>query len=139
MDLKFNLNHENAKLPERGSKQAAGLDLYAVDTHVIPPHERALINTGVSVQLAYSTYMRIAPRSGMAYKCGIDVMAGVIDSDYRGDIGVILINHGDEDYIVHVGDKIAQGIISPIILAEPSIGDMSSTERGADGFGSTGS
>ena len=144
-----------ATVPTYGSEEAAGMDLYydayseigpdvsefksLTLMNIIKPGERALFKTGISVALPPFHYGRIAPRSGLAYKSGIDVMAGVIDSDYRGEIGVILINHGDEDFQVSHGDRIAQMIITPYVTATPYVvEDLDDTGRGSGGFGSTG-
>lgn len=134
-----------AQLPEYGSEQAAGMDLHAdltqgdADIITLEPGQRALIKTGVSVKIEPGFYGRVAPRSGLAYKHGIDVMAGVIDSDYRGDVGVILINHGDEDFQVFHGDRIAQMIITPHATSFPHlVNNLDDTSRGDGGFGSTG-
>lgn len=130
---------EDAYLPTRGSEHAAGLDLYSIEEVLIPPGERALVKTGISVAVEHGTYFRIAPRSGLAYKHGIDVLAGVVDSDYRGEIAVILNNLGNKDFHVMKGDRIAQGIIEVIQLSEVvEVDDLDSTDRGANGFGSTG-
>ena len=144
-----------ATVPTYGSEEAAGMDL-SYDAysglgpdvpefksltlvHVMKPGERVLFKTGISMALPPFHYGRIAPRSGLAYKSGIDVMAGVIDSDYRGEIGVILINHGDEDFQVNHGDRIAQMIITPYEIAMPYVvEDLDNTGRGSGGFGSTG-
>jgi dUTP pyrophosphatase len=130
---------EDAYLPTRGSSNAAGLDLYSVAEVIIPPGERALVKTGISVAVEHGTYFRIAPRSGLALKHGIDTMAGVVDSDYRGEICVILVNLSNLPFSVMKGDRIAQGIVEVIQLAEVvEVDDLDSTDRGANGFGSTG-
>lgn len=133
-----------ATLPTYGSEEAAGMDL-CVDleevgkTAALLPGERRLFKTGISVALPARFYGRIAPRSGLAYKHGIDVMAGVIDSDYRGPVGVILINHGNDMFDITHGDRIAQMIITPYHTAMPElVEELPDTERGAGGFGSTG-
>jgi len=145
---------EHATLPTYGSEQAAGMDLYAdlhprdADqefpnlefVHELKPGERKLVKTGISTVIPNNFYGRVAPRSGLAYKHGIDVMAGVIDSDYRGEIGVILINHGDEPFIIKHGDRIAQMIITPYLTLDPvPYQELPDTDRGEGGFGSTGS
>lgn len=120
------------------------MDLYADlggagKTASLLPGERRLLKTGISIALPARFYGRVAPRSGLAYKHGIDVMAGVIDSDYRGPVGVILINHGHDMFDIKHGDRIAQMIITPYHTAmlEP-VEELPDTERGAGGFGSTG-
>ena len=132
------LDH-NLPVPTRGSEYAAGLDLRAAHDSSIPPGERKLIKTGFAVMLPPGHYGRIAPRSGLAYKNGIDVLAGVIDVDYRGDIGVILLNTSDRIFTVEAGDKIAQLIVEacayPVSVV---VSELPETGRGQSGFGSTG-
>ena len=130
---------ENAHKPTRGSAHAAGLDLYSACNATVPARERVLIPTDLQMQLPEGCYGRIAPRSGLALKHHIDVGGGVIDQDYRGNVGVILYNHSDTPFVVSCGDRIAQLICERIyypILEEVKILDI--TERGERGFGSTG-
>lgn len=130
---------EDAYLPTRGSANAAGLDLYSVEEMIIPPGERALVKTGISVAVEHGTYFRISPRSGLALKHGIDTMAGVVDSDYRGEICVILVNLNNSPFSIMKGDRIAQGIVEVIQLAEvEEVNNLDDTARGSNGFGSTG-
>ncbi len=127
-----------AIIPTRGSTGAAGYDLYTTEFHILKPGERKLFKTGLSMSIPTGMYGRIAPRSGLAYKKGIDVMAGVIDEDYRGEIGVILINLGQEDFNVVIGDKIAQIVFefyNPVDFVETT--GLDNTQRGEGGFGST--
>jgi dUTP pyrophosphatase len=127
-----------AIIPTRGSTGAAGYDLYTTEFGILKPGERKLFKTGLSMSIPSGMYGRIAPRSGLAYKKGIDVMAGVIDEDYRGEIGVILINLGQEDVNVVIGDKIAQIIFefyNPVDFVETN--NLDNTQRGEGGFGST--
>jgi dUTP pyrophosphatase len=130
----------NATLPKRGSEFSAGYDLASADDIVIPPLDQRLIKTNIAVMIPSGHYGRIAPRSGLAFKNKIDVHAGVIDEDYRGDVGVILFNHSQYDpFHVKVGDRIAQFIITRI--ATPLVIDLDSldeTSRGHNGYGSTG-
>jgi len=137
--LEFMRLHEEARLPTKGSKDSAGLDLYAIESLVIPAHGRAGIRTGLAVSIPQGFYGRVAPRSGLAIRHGLDVLAGVIDSDYRGEIICALINHGDEPLEIKAGSRIAQLIIESIVTPEPVWSeDLSQTERGHGGFGSTG-
>ena len=127
-----------AIVPTRGSTGAAGYDLCTTEFGILKPGERKLFKTGLSMSIPSGMYGRIAPRSGLAYKKGIDVMAGVIDEDYRGEIGVILINLGQEDVNVVVGDKIAQIIFefyNTVDFVETT--GLDNTQRGEGGFGST--
>jgi dUTP pyrophosphatase len=128
-----------ARLPTRGSGGAVGYDLYSIDTVVIPPKHRALLSTGIAVVLPPGVYGRVAPRSSLALKYGIQVGAGVIDPDYTGEVKVILFNHGHADFEVNKGDRIAQLILEKCDTPEVvEIGFLEETERGAGGFGSTG-
>lgn len=130
---------ENALIPSRGSDTSAGLDLYSCETKIIEPWKRELIDTGISISMPDNTYMRIAPRSGMSSKNGIDVMAGVVDLEYRGRIKVLLINLSDTPYEVLAGDRVAQGIITPIMLIPAvEVDSLDDTARGPSGFGSSG-
>ena len=129
----------DALLPTRGSIGAVGYDLYSNCDGVIPTSERMLVSTGIAVVLPKGVYGRVAPRSGLAVKHGIQVGAGVIDPDYTGEVKVVLFNHGDKDFEVKKGDRIAQLILerceTPMIK---EIGLLEETLRGSDGFGSTG-
>lgn len=130
---------DDAMLPTRGSAEAAGLDLYAVGDHELKVNERKVIPTGIAIATPRGTYVRIAPRSGLALKHGIDVLAGVVDSDYRGQIGVVLINLGNESFKINAGDRVAQAIVEVIRMPEVvEVEDLDSTERGEAGYGSTG-
>lgn len=137
--LAFMRLHAEAKLPTRGSLYSAGLDLYSIESLTIPAHGRASIHTGLAVAIPQGFYGRVAPRSGLAVRHGLDVLAGVIDSDYRGEIICALINHGDEPLEIEAGTRVAQLIIESIATPEPVWNDdLSETERGQGGFGSTG-
>ena len=128
-----------AKLPTRGSRHSAGLDLYSIESLTIPAKERASVRTGLAVAIPHGCYGRVAPRSGLAVRHGLDVLAGVIDSDYRGEIICALINHGNEPLVIDAGMRVAQLIIESIVTPEPVWSeDLSWTERGGGGFGSTG-
>ena len=138
--LKFLKLHPAAKLPTRGSAGAAGLDLYALEEVTLAPRGgRATVRTGLSVALPGGFYGRVAPRSGLAVKYGLDVLAGVIDSDYRGEIMCALVNHGCDALVLEAGGRVAQLIVEAIITPEPAWADaLDETARGAGGFGSTG-
>lgn len=131
---------EHAVMPSRGSQHAAGYDLSSARDATIGAHARILIPTDLAIAIPEGTYARIAPRSGLALKKGIDVGAGVVDYDYRGPIGVILFNHGEEEMVIRRGDRIAQLILEQIATPEvkEAQGELPSTERGGSGFGSTG-
>jgi dUTP pyrophosphatase len=137
--LEFMRLHPAAQLPTRGSRHSAGLDLYAIESLTVAAHARAGARTGLAVSIPQGFYGRVAPRSGLAIRHGLDVLAGVIDSDYRGEIICALINHGDEPLEIAAGSRIAQLIIEAIITPEPTWSEtLSATERGQGGFGSTG-
>ena len=131
---------ENATIPTQGTSFAAGYDLYAAEDAVVVCGTRKLIKTNISMEIYPGYYGRIAPRSGLAYKNGIDVLAGVIDSDYRGDIGVILYNTDKNiDFSVKKGDRIAQIIFEACYTATlNNVDNLDNTLRQAGGFGSTG-
>jgi dUTP pyrophosphatase len=138
--LEFMKLHPSAKLPTRGSRFSAGLDLYSNEDVIIASHGRAVVRTGLSVAVPHGYYGRVAPRSGLAVKHGLDVLAGVIDSDYRGELLCALINHGTESIEITTGMRIAQLVIEAIATPEPVWSeDLSKTDRGEGGMGSTGS
>ena len=135
--------NENALSPKRANPTDAGLDLSACETVTIPSGCHAAIDTGIAVKMIKDCYGRVAPRSGLALKHALDVLAGVVDAGYRDSIKVIMINHGKEDYTVKQGDRIAQLIFEKIHIPE-SILELSydelcaeETDRGLAGFGST--
>ena len=125
-------------MPSRATENSAGYDLCsAIDTQ-IPPSHRAVIPTGFAWEFWPSHCGQIWPRSGIAARCGIDVMAGLIDPDYRGEICVVLINHGTDVFRIKKGDRIAQLVLTPFHATELFEGELTETIRGAGGFGSTG-
>jgi dUTP pyrophosphatase len=129
----------DALLPKKGSVGAAGYDICASEPTVVPAGGKAKVSTGLSWMLPHNTYGRIAPRSGLAWKNSISVGAGVIDEDYRGEICVILFNHGKEDFEIKKHDRIAQVIVEKIEPTElEEVNELKETERGEGGFGSTG-
>jgi dUTP pyrophosphatase len=137
--LQFKKLHPEAILPIRGSSSAAGLDLHSIETITLGPKERTVVRTGLAVAIPDGYYGRVAPRSGLATRHGLDVLAGVIDSDYRGEIGCLLYNTGDEEIELPAGSKICQLIIEQIITPSAVwVDHISATDRGSGGFGSTG-
>lgn len=129
----------NATVPTRGSELAAGLDLYSAINIIIPSHGKSVVMTDISISIPEGYYGRIAPRSGLAAKHFIDVGAGVIDQDYRGNIGVVLFNFSDKEFVVKKGDRIAQLILEKILICNVQlVDDLENTNRGEGGFGSTG-
>src|SRR3954470_9823164 len=137
--LRFKQLDTAAVLPTRGSALAAGLDVCCIEELEIEPKQRVKARTGLAVAIPPGFYGRLAPRSGLAAKNGLDVLAGVIDSDYRGEIVCVLYNTGDETIMLPAGCKICQLIIEQIITPEATwASDLDETARGAGGFGSTG-
>ena len=137
--LYFKRLDPNATLPTRGSASSAGLDLFCLEDLFIGPGKRTVARTGVSVAIPEGFYGRVAPRSGLAVKHGLDVLAGVIDSDYRGELLCALYNTGDTPILLESGSKICQLIIEKIATPTAAWSDeFSETARGAGGFGSTG-
>jgi dUTP pyrophosphatase len=136
--LSFKKLDPKALLPTRGSASAAGLDLYSIAGISLQPRERRLIKTGLAVDIPEGYYGRLAPRSGLAAQKGIDVLAGVIDADYRGEIGCLLYNTGDETIDLPAQTKICQLIIEKIITPDAVwVDSLAETSRGSGGFGPT--
>lgn len=136
--LKTKKLKEGAILPKRSHPNDAGLDIYSNENKIIPPGKVELISTGIAMELPHGTVGLLLDRSSMGKK-GIKVFGGVIDSDYRGEYIVALYNSSDSNYIVSAGDRIAQLVILPIILAEPyEVTELTETNRGNNNFGSTG-
>ena len=137
--LRFKQLDPRTVLPKRGSALAAGLDIFSIEDFEIGPKQRVMARTGLAVAIPAGFYGRIAPRSGLAAKMGLDVLSGVIDSDYRGEILCLLYNTGDETITLSAGSKICQLIIEQIITPDAAWAEeLDETARGAGGFGSTG-
>ncbi|KAL5242904.1 hypothetical protein ACI65C_010314 [Semiaphis heraclei] len=137
--LAFSKLTEHGFAPIRGTDYSAGYDLKSAYSYVVKAHGKELIKTDIQIKVPQGTYGRIAPRSGLAWKNFIDVGAGVIDSDYRGNVGVLLYNHSDDDFIVNKGDRVAQLICEKIVCPEVvELETLDDTDRGEGGFGSTG-
>ena len=142
MNIKVHYSGKHA-LPQFETTQSAGMDLRAnIDAPVVlQPGDRALIPTGIKMALPDGYEAQIRPRSGLAYKHGITVLnsPGTIDADYRGDVGVLLINHGRESFTVEDGMRVAQMVVAQYSQFEwDSVEDLDETARGTGGFGSTG-
>lgn len=141
ISIKFKKLNTEAKLPTFANEGDAGMDICSVQELTIEPHKRALVKTGLAIELPKGWEAQVRSRSGLAYKHGVAVLnsPGTIDEPYRGEIGVILINHGDEPYHISVGDRIAQLVLRrtedviPVFTEE-----LTETSRGEGGFGSTG-
>ena len=141
MILKIQKLHEDAIIPTYAHPDDSGMDLYAISETFVPIRGQVLVKTGISIQLPPGTEAQIRPRSGLALKHGIGVAnsPGTVDEGYRGEIGVILENHGESAFMVAKGMKIAQMVICPVLRPEIEIVDnLSETQRGSGGFGSTG-
>lgn len=129
---------DSAVLPSRGTEESCGLDIYSAEGLTIKPGERGGVRTGIAVAIPSGSYGKIAPRSGLAMKYGIDTLAGIIDSDYRGEIICVLINLGQEEFRIEAGDRIAQLIVQSYQKLTPKWEALDDTGRGGQGFGSTG-
>lgn len=142
MPIVFKKLHPNSKLPSRGSPEAAGLDLYSIESVEIQPRSWFPVRTGISVLLDRGFEGQVRPRSGLALRYGVTVLnaPGTIDSDFRGEIKVLLVNHSDSPVKFNVGDRVAQLVIARVEMADPTWtdDDLQPTTRGEGGFGSTG-
>lgn len=141
MLLKITKINSNATVPQYAHNDDSGMDLFSVENITLAPGDRKLVKTGIKIELPPNTEAQIRPRSGLAYKNGITVLntPGTIDEGYRGEIGIILINHSKNIFEILKGMKIAQMVIIPIL--RPQIietNDLSTSKRGEGGFGSTG-
>jgi len=140
MIVKIKKLHADAKIPLRNNQTDAGADLYSLENTIILPQSRLLIKTGISLEIPDGYYGRIAPRSGLAVKNGIDVLAGVVDSGYRGEIGVLLYNTDkNQSFEINKGDRIAQIIFEQHYNFEfVETQDLQDSNRSFYGFGSSG-
>jgi len=141
--IEFKKLRPQAQVPQYMTELAAGLDIQALpeSTIKLAPGERSLVPTGLAVAIPPGFEIQVRPRSGLAVKHGIALVnsPGTIDADYRGEIGIILINHGHELFTINPGDRIAQLIVAPVCQAELlEVEHLSETDRGAGGFGHTG-
>ncbi|CAB4128263.1 Dut dUTPase [uncultured Caudovirales phage] len=139
MKIKIVKLDEEVITPFYGSKGAAGFDIAANEEVMLYPGKTLVIKTGLQFEIPAGYELQIRPRSGLSLKSKLRVLLGTVDSDYRGEVGVITENIGDDVKRISKGDRIAQGIIAPIIKTEFEIVDsLSNTDRGSGGFGSTG-
>jgi dUTP pyrophosphatase len=137
------INRGRHPLPSYATEQSAGLDLRAnLDAPItLAPGQRALIPTGLFLELPEGTEAQVRPRSGLAFKHGVTVLnsPGTIDADYRGEVGVLLINHGQEPFTVNDGERVAQMVVARYVrVSFEEVPDLRASERGAGGFGHTG-
>jgi dUTP pyrophosphatase len=141
MKIQIRRIHELATIPSYAHQGDAGMDLYSIDEAEIAPGGTILIHTGITIELPQGTEAQIRPRSGLALKHSVTVLnaPGTIDEGYRGEIGVILINHGKKPFKVLKSMKIAQMVVKPVLRLEiEEAEELTQTSRGQDGFGSTG-
>lgn len=139
--VKIKKLNKEAIIPNYAHKGDAGMDLYSIDEYILNPGEAKLIKTGISLELPKNSEAQVRPRSGMALKYSVTVLntPGTIDEGYRGEVGIILINHGKEIFVVEKHMKVAQMVIKPVYQATiEETFELSETERGEGGFGSTG-
>ena len=137
--LKVKKLSDAATAPKRATAGAAGYDLCSAEEVVVPAGMRKMVRTDLSMAIPASHYGRIAPRSGLATKKGVDIGAGVIDEDYRGPVGLCIVNNGTDDFEIKVGDRVAQLLLERIDIPEVEVvEELDDTERGGKGFGSTG-
>ncbi|MEL7189790.1 MAG: dUTP diphosphatase [Pseudomonadota bacterium] len=132
---------EGLPLPSYATAGAAGMDVVSAEDVTLAPGQRFAVPTGFAVAIPFGYEIQVRPRSGLAFKHGITVpnTPGTIDSDYRGELRVLLINHGLSDFKVERGDRIAQLVLAPVTIAQwDEVDELDDTERGAGGFGSTG-
>jgi dUTP pyrophosphatase len=139
--LEVKLLHPAARPPARGRESDAGYDLSCVEPFVLRPGERRMVSTGVAIAIPPGVAGLVLPRSGLAHRHGIACVnsPGLIDPDYRGELRVILVNHGEETYRAHAGDRIAQLLLVPFWAPEMRVvEELPESERGERGFGSSG-
>ncbi|MCA1025232.1 dUTP diphosphatase [Cytobacillus kochii] len=139
--LNIKLIHNDAKMPYRANEGDAGLDLFSVEDVIIPSGQSALISTGIQMELPKGTEAQVRPRSGLALKHSVTVLnsPGTIDEGYRGEVKIILINHGKEEFRVEKQMRIAQMVIAPVFQVElAQVSDLTQSERNSGGFGSSG-
>lgn len=141
MTVKFLKTHPDAVLPTYARPGDAGMDVCSCEAARLQPGERKLVRTGLVMELPHGTEAQMRPRSGLALKHGVTLLntPGTIDEGYRGEVGVILVNLGQEPFEVQPGMRIAQMVIAPVLHVETAeVAEVSETVRGAGGFGSTG-
>lgn len=141
MKIRIKKLNENAVIPKYAHEGDAGVDFFATTSHIVKPGERCLVGTGLAFELPIGYELQIRPRSGLALKKGISIVntPGTLDAGYRGELMIIIINHGNEDFEIKTGDKIAQGVFNKVETADfEEALELSDSSRGEGGFGSTG-
>jgi dUTP pyrophosphatase len=137
--VKIKKVHPNAIIPKYAHEGDAGLDLVSVENLIVKPGEKVIVKTGLSMQIPSGNVGLIWDRSGMAAKYSMHTLAGVIDSGYRGEVGIVMINLSEKEFEINAGDRIAQMLIQPIIIPEiEEVKETGESSRGDGGFGSTG-
>jgi dUTP pyrophosphatase len=136
--VKIKKMHEDAKIPIHATEGSAGFDFYSIETKTIQPGETTKVSTGIALEIPQGYCMQIWGRSGLEAK-GVHKLAGLGDSDYRGEYWIVLKNSTDKEYTIEKHDRIAQGIIVPVFQADfQEVSELSETQRGEGGFHSTG-
>jgi len=141
LEIKIKKLNKDAILPKYQTEESAGFDLHSIENYNLIAGERLLVKTGLAMELQKGYELQIRPRSGLAFKNGITVLntPGTIDSDYRGEIMILLFNTSKEDFKINKGDRIAQAVLKEVIQAKISeVDELDNTLRGKAGFGSTG-
>jgi dUTP pyrophosphatase len=141
IQVKFTKLRESAHIPQKAHEDDAGFDLYASEDFVLKAHGFGCVPTALSIELPFGYEAQVRPRSGLAAKYGVTVLnaPGTIDAGYRGEVKVILINHGDEDFAITAGMRIAQMVISPVLpVVFTEVDTLEESARGEGGFGSSG-
>ena len=141
LQIKFVKLREGAHIPQKAHEDDTGFDLYASEDFLLKAHGFGCVPTAVSIELPHGTEAQVRPRSGLAARHGVTVLnaPGTIDAGYRGEVKVILINHGDADFEITAGMRIAQLVISSVISAEfIEVSSLEDSDRGEGGFGSSG-
>jgi dUTP pyrophosphatase len=141
VDIKIKKLLGTAIIPTFGTAQAAGFDFYAAETIVVPAKQKKIIPTGLAMEIPEGYEVQVRPRSGTSLKTSLLIAnsPGTIDADYRGPIGIIVYNHGDLDYTVSAGERIAQGVLAAVPCSRfIEVEELGNTSRGSGGFGSTG-
>ena len=140
-NVKIKLLNENAKIPVKSTEHSAGFDLFSAEDTILKKREFKLISTGITIEMPQDIEAQVRPRSGLAVKHGVTVLnsPGTIDADYRGEVKIILINHSENDFLIKIGDRLAQMVFSKVIdITFENVDTLGETKRGIGGFGSTG-
>ena len=141
MKVKIKKLDKELPTPKYAKHGDAGMDVYARESVILSPGEHKLVGTGLSLAVPYGFELQVRPRSGLAYKHGISIVnaPGTVDHGYRGEVGIILINHGREAFTVNRGERIAQFVFNKVEMVQlDEVEELSETDRGAGGFGHTG-